>query len=647
MTYRNCVTGTKAVRTAEASPARAGSSPERQTRTLPALDTLSFDERHAIEQACTNASELRADEACVAAELATLESAPEPSLLALGDEERHALRRQCFDVQGRDGVASYRRCLDEALTALRALPEPNPASLAPRERNALGLRCTSTAVTAADYRRCLLEALGVAIDTPAPNPTSARRVVPPEPDTQPDGPDGAADGEPGARLGNGETSADADLGAAVPVTAQTSSDTAAGEGTDTQGSNDGPPTEFGSRVDDVLERLTVTLAGLDGTERIVLGAALALPLLLLALWSVMRRSRRRPGATSIDDPYHGAASADLIDPPYGDDPRGGYPDRYLDSGDDFLDDLDMDDTLRTGPRDDWSGSARSPGDDDVSPPASAFAGPTLYSPSGRHATAAGDSRHERPAAMGSSARPRSAREPRSRFGRWLLDAPRPLRRQHAIEFLIYWMAYGDERYEPATRKALLRSGGESGDPHDLIKRQVLEQDMHAFADVVRWLQGRTSTSERVQIIDLLMTLLINEGAMTPSQNTLLHFLADALGLGTVTLDERHREAFGTPMPALARADLEAWWDRLEPPQASRWDPRAAASLDEERQCRIRLGLPLTDELEEEAVIEGFRRAARRCHPHRFEALGERERALAERQFVKFEEARDRLLGIDS
>ena len=72
-----------------------------------------------------------------------------------------------------------------------------------------------------------------------------------------------------------------------------------------------------------------------------------------------------------------------------------------------------------------------------------------------------------------------------------------------------------------------------------------------------------------------------------------------------------------------------------------------AALDEPAQDRVRLGLPPDGELDGTAIVETFRHAARRCQPHRFDALGERERALVERQFVKYEAARDRLLGVET
>ena len=71
--------------------------------------------------------------------------------------------------------------------------------------------------------------------------------------------------------------------------------------------------------------------------------------------------------------------------------------------------------------------------------------------------------------------------------------------------------------------------------------------------------------------------------------------------------------------------------------------RSLATKPEVEQMSARLGLPLS--FDEHQVIAAFKRAARRCHPDRFTALGDRERALAENQFGKFEQARDKLLGV--
>ena len=657
------------------------------TRGSAGLPDLTLDDRYAIERACAGADAAR----CMTDQIDALATAPDPYLDALDEDERYAIRRQCFTVQGEGGVVAYRQCLDDALVALDALPEPDLDSLSLLERNTLALRCSANdaGAPAADYRRCLLEATGsdpvVRAAPPArntadttddavaavPDVTTVAETAPvpavvprtdPDPSRAPDAStapldlgDGTSNAEaatpvrrlvlPAAARPDEETNRAPPADGDVVITPQSEADIELVD--TTSGLESGGTPDLGERVADVRERLVTTVSAMDQTQRIVLAAALALPLLLLGIWAA---TRGRAGARApLTEPRHPIRNPDLVGRV-----SPGFDGDHTFNGDDtasehFLGDLDLDDLPPVSaahepspmdPTEPDTGTAlgSSPGSSPGSSRGPARA--AMHRPSPAPANAEADI----PADDTDSRGYAPVFVPRSSFGRRLLGEQSPLAREYATEFLIYWMAYGDERYEPEVRAALLHDGGVDGDPHELIKRHVLEEDTVAFADVVRSLQNGAREVQRVQILDLLMVLLISERAMTPAQNTLLHFLADAFGLGPSTLDQRHEEAFGTPMPALARTDLAAWWDRVESDLPPRWDARGIAELDERAQARFRLGLPLDGDLGESEIVEGFRRAARRCHPHRFDELGERERALAERQFVKFEDARDRLLG---
>ena len=234
----------------------------------------------------------------------------------------------------------------------------------------------------------------------------------------------------------------------------------------------------------------------------------------------------------------------------------------------------------------------------------------------------------------------------SGFGDWLGTQSVEIRSQRCIEFLIYWIAYGDDRYEPALKQRIFTA--RDLNEHDLIKRWVLKQDTRAFSDVVVWLRKFSNRIQLQQTMDLLMALLIVEHSVTPVQNTLFRFLADAFGLGVDELEERFEHAFGHRLPPIARVDKPAWWEKQNTTQIIRWDMRLQTGLTEREHLLARLGLShinAEDKFKEADVIQAFRRAARRCHPDRFTTLGSRERMLAARQFAKFEEARDKLLGV--
>lgn len=228
---------------------------------------------------------------------------------------------------------------------------------------------------------------------------------------------------------------------------------------------------------------------------------------------------------------------------------------------------------------------------------------------------------------------------------WLIQHEPDEQLSLAIEFIIYWMAFADERYEPELKKRIFTM--DSPDDHDLIKRWVLKQDTRAFAEVVTWLQDSTTMKQGEQIITLLLALLVSENALTPSQNTLLRFLSDALGLGHERLGSIYRRAYGQPLPPLPRLDKPIWWDTQSTDQMKRWDARSVARQSLEIQFRVKLGLALSGHIDPEEMDEHFIRAVARCRPQRFDQLTHREQQLAKRQMAKFEMARDSLAEIST
>ena len=234
-----------------------------------------------------------------------------------------------------------------------------------------------------------------------------------------------------------------------------------------------------------------------------------------------------------------------------------------------------------------------------------------------------------------------ARTPSGDFGAWLASRPDEDRRDLAVELLIYWMAWGDERYEPSVRDAVFAD--ERPDDVTVVKRRVLEEDVGAFADTVRWLVLNTPRETRSQILELLVALLVTDPVPTPVQNTLLRFLADVFGLGVPVLEAQFEQAFDAPLPPLPRVDRPDWWAGQDEAGLVRREGRALARASETVRHRARLGLPLEGELDAGEVLAAFELAARRTAPERFDALGERERGLAARQLDRFADARDALL----
>ncbi len=737
--YRNCVNSEFALRSGNSAPAMAN---------------LSFDDKYAVQQACSKAGrKITAEyQACVQDQITALEREPVPLLEDLSDDERYALQQTCFSAQSREGAGAYRRCVNNELADLHQVPAANLSGLSVVQRNALQLRCSAIAPTAATYRECLtteyqsvsglpatflpesdtestseqvqttarsnatslpntetrpqitvapplekteittpLQAATEATQPPAtaePSPdivseksTSAastmafpRRIKPPGADditaeltadastleavptaadvsstaevttrvisrpelvstltllekarskAEDEIPNGISDdvrGETGPETGADQTTALPPQQATVPTLAD--SQLALVESTNL-------PLDTGPAVRSVdpAETAPSDIDGLAGTQArddqpvrdwirdktgaltattwIVIATALAASALLLALLKAALRTRRaevpplseRVGATMQRRDRRTAG-------------------RQSENTTDFLDDrIPLENP-----------SAK----DDI------FVEDTTFASNDAAVTKVAHKANP-------GAQPRQTTNPQmwqSGFGHWLSEQPGEEQNQYAIEFLIYWIAYSDDRFDPASKQRIFSEP--HPDEHELIKRWVLKQDVFAFADTISWLRSNANQQQRVQILDLLMALLVAENALTPVQNTVLRFLSDAFSLGDKALDTQYRAAFGHGLPPITRPDKIAWWNAQQTPLV-RWDARAQSHLPAREHYMARLGLE--EEHTETDIIKSFRRAARRCHPDRFSALTHRERSLAEIQSRKFIEARDALLGV--
>lgn len=394
---------------------------------------------------------------------------------------------------------------------------------------------------------------------------------------------------------------------------------------------------------DVWASLLASIASLDRVGWLILAGALALPALILGILSISRRTRPQIEAAPINN----VALTERIEP--GMQTRKARHEREAAQ---LFDDEPLpavsaaDEQTRLAPKpakEQLQNSATSEEPEqfaatEVVPPAESVASTETSEAIEEPVAETQDASINEPA---NDAYSHAPAQWQSAFGQWLTAMPPERQLQNSIEFLVYWCAYGDDRFEPELKKKLFTATDLN--EQDQVKRWALKQDVFAFADVISWLQMNASQSQRQQIISLIMALLITENSVTPLQNTLLRFLSDAFNVGKESLERQFEQAFGHELPPVPRVDRTAWWAKQDFAEVGRWNSREMATRTERDQMLARLGLGETHaELD---VIASFRRAARRCHPDRFTDLEDRQRALAEQRFTSFEQARDYLLGV--
>jgi len=225
------------------------------------------------------------------------------------------------------------------------------------------------------------------------------------------------------------------------------------------------------------------------------------------------------------------------------------------------------------------------------------------------------------------------------FANWLHSLPRNEQQSLAIEFLLYWIAFGDERFEPSLKQNIFQMQNPSN--KDIVKRWVLKEDVNAFADVIDWLQRNTTNIQKVQIVRLLMAMLVNGHAPTPVQNTVFRFLSDAFYFKSPTLDEMFEEDFQTTFPSMPRVDRMAWWVRQSAGTVASWNARKLNNSDEITRLAAQLGVD--GEARSEHVEAAYELAAHRCRPERFDHLSENEHNMIQARLNRLQQARDGLL----
>ncbi|MFK7893392.1 MAG: hypothetical protein AB8B63_21430 [Granulosicoccus sp.] len=681
------------------------------------LAALPADEQSAIQLACrtTGPAGTAANQQCIEQQLQLLLTEPTPRLTEASSNEQYVIQQASAQVSTSQGGRAYRRCINEALDTLSEIPQVQLAGLSIADRNTLQQVCLGRTNDARDYRECLLgmvsgdqpknepadtgaESLVArttaneqtatlapplanaqsverqsgsdavvfspgSSSTAAVQPQTDRRIPdePPPGSTQTASPPAIIAPPPLPRI------PDPPKQVMTPATSSPAQDLQLqpqpqprlpDDNPATNLASSEPPQADNSAMGGMLQKLQAGLSSLSGTDRLLLVAALSIPLLMI----VFRTLFARRETVAYDRPPAEPTSHDqsIVDSPTTASTQQTAPRQGLrEQADNLFDNLASEsesgsETPKAGVSEDTSFAQSDPiinheeektvrlpvveNASENADPAWANkeawedveddADPDLH-----------DSEYDATIALDFN--PAILSNVSGAFGHWLKEQASEKQLSFAIEFLVYWLAYADERYEASLKARVFKM--KAPDEHTMIKRWVLQNDVDSFCDAVKWLQSRATEKQRTQIIDLLFALLVSEKALTPIQNTLFRFLGDAFGLGQSKLGARYRRAFEATMPPLPRVDKPGWWKTQSEEQVFRWNARAVARKPLDIQHRVKLGLPLTGNLKPADILRCHQKAAVRCNPDRFQELGEREITMIERQATKFDMARDSLM----
>jgi len=635
----------------------------------PNLSTLSSDEQYVMQQTCFHAQSKQGAAAyrqCQINEVASVKNIATPNYANLGAIERNALQLKCSANQSQ--LVDYRNCLISGSGSSAATTRATEAVA----------EISQPAVKAAENQQAVLVTVPVSVQVQT-NTSSIRpqliqpRVITVSPPTT-SVPPSVTEPELGQSvpalttpalaqeptLGIEQTIEPSDQPQAQsttdvqPVETVQTTEPVTTTSTAENSENNTPSEESAANIfTNIKNFLLSAFNGLSTQGKLLLAAVVITPFALLALLTGRRRD---------DYHYKNHAEYEHDDLKSRVRPRAAHRNRNSQFHDDDNDDISanwqaevdslFDDTPTIQPEPTQQGSERTEPPTTVEPAidyskVDEYA-PTKLVPPAHAKDEYAPTKLVSPAQAKQSMQQPTADAPTRRitpshangeFAHWLHSLPRDEQQSLAIEFLLYWIAFGDERYEPSLKQQIFLKQ----DPNnkDIVKRWVLKEDVHAFADVIGWLQRNTTSIQKVQIVHLLMAMLVNGHEPTPVQNTLFRFLSDAFYFKNPTLDEMFEEDFHTTLPPMPRADRMAWWERQSAGTIASWNVRKLNNSDEITRLAAQLGVD--GEARSEHVEAAYELASHRCSPERFDHLGENEHNMIQARLNRLQLARDGLL----
>ena len=660
-----------------------------------ALSGLALDEQHVIQRFCSPSESSLSSPTylkCAGTQLLQLEDEPQPDLADIAEHEQYAITQQCFDSASPVGARDYRVCVNNAIETLETLPAAVFTDQSITARNNIELECSRNTSNVSNYRQCLLDTLGIEFTTE--QDTSARELVDTDSPPSLESPESPEPSEAQEQPGNtSEPIASESLDAVSPN--DTTEPTTAF--VDPIATPDKMRSTYWIAAVAALA-IALMIMGLWFRRRLAKGRSMSQLITSSSSGEPFKHDPEKNSPIRPDlkpfandtvnhsdnvvdlelvrqtqgtakTPDLGSPDLVTIDPRTSDfaTPDPGTPDLAspgtpdLATPDPGTPDLATPDPgtphlatpdpgahdLATPDPNTPHLATPDPGTPDLATPdpnTPDLATPDLSPPDLKtlvqeESTQSEPDTHE--PIENTIPLPRPLPRDRGRFAAWLGTLPEDLQQENAIGLLVYWIAYADDRYDPALKKRIFQL--QDPDDKDLIKRWAFKKDAVAFVDAIQYLQSHTYAQQREQIVSLLLALLVDERALTPIQNILLRFIADSFGILKASLSRMFNQAYGGIMPAIPRPDKVIWWEKVDTEQKLRWDARALLSESDQIRYRVLLGQPLYEKLDLESVAASYQRAIKRCELKQASELGDWERSLLDLKRARFEVARKFLM----
>jgi len=213
--------------------------------------------------------------------------------------------------------------------------------------------------------------------------------------------------------------------------------------------------------------------------------------------------------------------------------------------------------------------------------------------------------------------------------------------------VLTWVAACDGKIGSDEQEMLNKVAEAVDDKNDLA---IIEARMRApsASDLelaCRYLKNHLDRGGKKLLAQLAVTVATQDGHLTISENLVLQFLADLLGLSPRQFSKLYQQIAHQPFPLPGDPSSIEWWRRRESGEplhpkeviAADEEPGTAADEPMTRTIALRI-LGLEIDASRETVHKAYRRLAKTRHPDRFAKLGPAAVATATEAFRRLHEA---------
>ena len=232
----------------------------------------------------------------------------------------------------------------------------------------------------------------------------------------------------------------------------------------------------------------------------------------------------------------------------------------------------------------------------------------------------------------------------SKFETLLLTQRNPL--GVSVLLVLGWVASSDGPVEPSEAEHLKKIATDSG--HAELVGPIMEvlrtRDMEAVQLACEFVGRHFSGPNAFLFINLAIGMALADGSLRPTENHVLRFLADLIGVSPSALRHAYWEVTGQPLPEPGDPSRTSFWQPSGSQASSRELPQPTGDPKTLRAYAL-LGLegPAGRATRGE-IKSAYRRLARVHHPDRFVQIGPEAVATATHTFKRIQNAYEHLVS---